>query len=51
MLAQIGAALDAARRPAFVVGAAVDRNGAWEAVRALAERHRAAVFVAPMSGR
>jgi len=51
VLAQIGAALDAAQRPAFVVGAAVDRNGAWEAVRALAERHHAAVFVAPMSGR
>lgn len=50
LLAQIGAALDAARAPVFVVGAAVDRDGAWhEAVR-LAERHNARVFIAPMAG-
>lgn len=51
LLDRIGEAIDAARRPAFVVGAAVDRSGAWDAVVALAERHNAAVFVAPMSGR
>ncbi|MEH3087465.1 MAG: benzoylformate decarboxylase [Xylophilus ampelinus] len=51
VLDAIGDALDRAARPAFVVGAAVDRDGAWDAVRALAERHRARVFVAPMSGR
>jgi benzoylformate decarboxylase len=51
VLGAIGDALDRAARPAFVVGAAVDRDGAWDAVRALAERHRARVFVAPMSGR
>ncbi|AMR77423.1 benzoylformate decarboxylase [Cupriavidus nantongensis] len=51
LLAQIGAALDASRRPAFVVGAAVDRDGAWDDVVRLAERHQAAVWVAPMSGR
>jgi benzoylformate decarboxylase len=50
-LALIGEALDAAQRPAFVVGAAVDRGQAWDAVVALAERHQARVFVAPMSGR
>ena len=50
-LAAIGHALDAAKTPAFVVGAAVDRAGAWDAVVALAERHQARVFVAPMSGR
>ena len=51
LLGAIGDALDAAARPAFVVGAAVDRDGAWDAMRALAERHRARVYVAPMSGR
>jgi benzoylformate decarboxylase len=51
VLAAIGDALDAAKRPAFVVGAAVDRDGAWDEVLLLAERHNAAVWVAPMSGR
>jgi benzoylformate decarboxylase len=51
VLAAIGDALDAARRPAFVVGAAVDRDRAWDEVVQLAERHNAAVWVAPMSGR
>ena len=51
VLDTIGAALDAAQRPAFVVGAAVDRDGAWDDVVHLAERHNAAVWVAPMSGR
>lgn len=51
MLDTIGQALDAARRPAFVIGAAVDRGDAWDGVVALAERHGARVFVAPMSGR
>ncbi|RYY81047.1 MAG: benzoylformate decarboxylase, partial [Comamonadaceae bacterium] len=51
VLRQIGDALDASRRPALVVGTGVDRCGAWNAVVALAERHDAAVWVAPMSGR
>ncbi|MGH8804085.1 MAG: benzoylformate decarboxylase, partial [Polaromonas sp.] len=51
VLATIGDALDAAARPAFVVGAAVDRDQAWDEVLQLAERHNAAVWVAPMSGR
>ena len=51
VLAAIAAALDASRRPAFVVGAGVDRGGAWDEVRALAERYRARVFTAPMSAR
>jgi len=51
VLSAIGDALDAAKRPAFVVGAAVDRDGAWNEVVRLAERHGAAVWVAPMSGR
>ena len=51
VLDQIGAMLDASKRPAFVVGAAVDRDNAWDAVVQLAERHNARVFAAPMSGR
>ena len=51
VLEQIGAALDASERPALVVGGAVDRAGAWDAVVRLAERHNARVYVAPMSGR
>src|SRR4051794_37574324 len=47
----IGEALDAARRPAFVVGGAVDRDDAFAEMLALAERHEARVFVAPMTGR
>jgi benzoylformate decarboxylase len=51
VLDQIGAALDGAERPAFVIGAAVDRGNAWNEVVQLAERHNARVFSAPMSGR
>lgn len=51
VLDQIGAALDASSRPALVIGAAVDRGNAWDAVLQLAERHNAKVWVAPMSGR
>ena len=51
LLASIGEALESAQSPAFVVGAAVDRGNAFAEVQALAERHQARVFVAPMSGR
>jgi benzoylformate decarboxylase len=51
LLARLGDMLDASARPAFVIGAAVDRDGAWDEAVALAERHRARVWVAPMSGR
>ena len=51
LLAEIAAALNAAERPAFVVGAAIDRDGAWDATLQLAETHKARVFHAPMSGR
>lgn len=47
----MGKALDASERPVMVVGAAVDRDNAWNQVIALAERHNARVFAAPMSGR
>ncbi|MDB6000200.1 MAG: benzoylformate decarboxylase, partial [Rhizobacter sp.] len=51
VLGRIGEALDQSQRPAFVVGSAIDRDGAWDAVVQLAERHNARVFMAPMSGR
>ena len=51
LLRQIADRLDASARPAFVVGPGVDRNGAWNEVVALAERHHAAVWVSPMSSR
>ncbi len=50
LLGEIGAALDASTAPAFVVGAAVDRDGAWDQAVQLAERHHARVFIAPMAG-
>ncbi|WP_150599962.1 benzoylformate decarboxylase [Pandoraea fibrosis] len=50
-LAQLGAALDACARPVFVVGSSIDRAGAFDAVVALAERHNARVFTAPMCAR
>lgn len=51
MIERIGALLDACKRPAFVVGGAVDRANAADDVVQLAERHGARVFVAPMTGR
>lgn len=51
LLAQAGDALDRAKRPAFVVGAAVDRDGAWDLAVRLAERHNAPVWVSPNSSR
>jgi benzoylformate decarboxylase len=51
VLDRIGATLDASQRPALVVGAAVDRDSAWDDVVMLAERHNARVWAAPMSGR
>lgn len=50
-IAACAAALDRARRPALVVGAGVARDGGWDAAIALAERHQAPVWVAPMSAR
>jgi len=47
----LAAALAQCRRPACVVGAAIDQANAWDEIVALAERHRARVFVAPMSAR
>ena len=51
LIETIGARLDRSARPVFVVGPGVDRNGAWEQVVSLAERHQALVWVSPMSSR
>ena len=51
LLAEAADALGRARRPALVVGAAIDRSGAGDLAVQLAERHQALVWVSPMSGR
>jgi len=51
LLAEMAAALSACACPAFVVGAGVARDDAWDEVVALAERHRARVWAAPNSSR
>ena len=51
LIERMGAALAASERPAFVVGAAIDRDGAWNEAVQLAEAHQARVWAAPMSGR
>ena len=51
LIERIAEMLDAAAHPAFVVGAAIDRDAAWDATVQLAEAHQARVFHAPMSGR
>lgn len=51
IIATMARAIEAAQRPALVVGGAVDRDGAWDDVVQLAEMHNARVWTAPMSGR
>ncbi|HEY6926789.1 MAG TPA: benzoylformate decarboxylase [Steroidobacteraceae bacterium] len=51
LLETIARELAAAERPAFVVGAGVARDDAWDEVIALAERHQARVWVSPLSAR
>lgn len=51
LLAQAADGMNRAARPCIVVGAGVARDGAWDEVIALAERHQAAVWVSPMSAR
>ena len=51
LLRECAAALNRAERPVIVVGASAARDGAWEETIALAERHRAPVWVSPMSAR
>lgn len=51
VLGQLAEALNRAQRPAIVAGTGVDRDSAMALVVALAERHCAAVYTAPMSAR
>jgi benzoylformate decarboxylase len=51
MLAEVAAVLATARKPVFVVGAGVALDDAWDEVIALAERHQAGIWVAPMNAR
>ncbi|MFC7303307.1 benzoylformate decarboxylase [Streptomyces monticola] len=51
VLADLAERLDSCARPALVVGPGVEDDGALEAVVALAERIRAAVWISPLSGR
>lgn len=51
ILAEAARALAEARRPTIVVNGGVARDGAWDGVIALAERHQAPVWVAPLCGR
>ncbi|KWF32777.1 benzoylformate decarboxylase [Burkholderia diffusa] len=48
---QCANALASAQKPALVVGAEVDRSGAWDEAIELAERLQASVYVAPFSAR
>jgi benzoylformate decarboxylase len=50
-LAALASALNDSRRPVFIVGGAVDRDGAWDDVVRLAERHGALVWASPLIGR
>lgn len=51
MLQQLAQTLARSQRPVIVVGAGVDRDAAVDMVTALAERHQAPVYTAPMSAR
>jgi len=51
LLKEIAEQLAAAGSPAFVVGASVARDDAWDETIALAERHQAKVWVSPLSAR
>lgn len=50
-IADMAAMLDGARRPALVLGAGIARSGAWGECIAFAEKIRADVWVAPLTGR
>lgn len=51
VVAVMAQALAACRRPAFVVGAEIDRGQAWDAIVTLAEQHQARVYAAAQSSR
>jgi len=47
----VAAALNGSQRPVFIIGGAVDRDGASEDMVKLAERHGALVWASPLIGR
>ena len=49
-IAQLAAALEAARNPVLVAGPDVDPSGGWEAAIALAEKQRLPVWASPVTG-
>ncbi|MBF5092908.1 MULTISPECIES: benzoylformate decarboxylase [unclassified Novosphingobium] len=51
LLDEIAGALAQASAPAFVLGAGIARDGAWQEAIALAERHSAKVWAAPFAAR
>lgn len=51
LLQEAATALWQARQPIIVVGASIARDDAWNETIALAERHEAAVWIAPMASR
>ena len=51
LLADLGATLDKAKKPVFVVGAATARDQAWPEIIELAERHQAPVWETPLWSR
>jgi benzoylformate decarboxylase len=51
LLARAAAMLSAAQRPVLVAGASVARDQAWDDLIALAEHHKAPVWVSPLSSR
>lgn len=51
LLRQAAEALANARRPVIVAGAGIARDGAWDEIVALAERHEAPVWIAPRASR
>jgi benzoylformate decarboxylase len=50
-MTEVAEALAGAARPVIVVGAQAARDNAWSEVIALAERHKAPVWMAPMAAR
>ena len=50
-LSAVAVALARCERPVIVAGAGLARDDAWDEVIALAERHEAVVWAAPMAGR
>lgn len=50
-IAGLAEALNHARNPVFIVGAGVDRDGAWEEMEELAQRYQGLVWASPLSAR